>query len=97
VASSDPFAVSTSSGPYVFVRGGDNATWYRRFAGGTWTAWDSLGGATLAGPIAAFDSSTGLFVFVIGTDGALYYQRFASTWSGWQRLGGDFAPVRGGR
>jgi hypothetical protein len=97
VLSSDPFAVSTSTGPYVFARGGDNATWFRRFTGGSWTPWDTLGGATVAGPVAAFDPASGLFVFVIGTDGALYYQRLTTAWSGWQDLGGDFAPVRGGR
>src|SRR5262249_45212884 len=96
---SDPFAVSHSTGLYVFVRGNDNAVRYQQWVAGSWSGWISLGGGASAGPGAAGDASRGLCVFARGSDAAsLWSRRFVSgAWSDWQSLGGQFAPVRGVR
>jgi hypothetical protein len=36
--------VSTSLGVFGFCTGADNATWWGRFNGDTWSGWQSLGG-----------------------------------------------------
>lgn len=97
----------------VFVRGLDDALWYRTLsADGIWTPWQSLGGVLTADPSAmAFgypdDGEEGpdfeLQVFGRGTDGALWSRRFVGGpdggWEPWGSLGGILkgGPGAGGR
>lgn len=72
----------------VFVRGSDNALWYRSFDGTSWGGWKSLGGVLSDDPDGATLSGNA-YVFVRGTDNKLWYQKFDGTsWSGWTTLGG---------
>lgn len=77
----------------VFVRGDDNALWWRHYDGSSWTAWESLGGALTSSPAAIAGSTSGTgatIVCVRGTDGAIW-ARFSSggTWINWEPLGGQ--------
>jgi hypothetical protein len=96
-------AARTTSAVTAFVRGTDDAVWYRTTAPGT--GYTTLGGRILYGPAAVSWGGNRLDVFVIGTDGALYHR--AGTAGGifndWEYLGGrltaspaalSFAPDR---
>ncbi|MCC7354890.1 MAG: hypothetical protein IT330_14190, partial [Anaerolineae bacterium] len=51
---SDPVAISRQSGQIdLFVRGYDDALWYRFYNGSSWAAWQSLGGTLASGPAVA--------------------------------------------
>jgi hypothetical protein len=80
----------------VFVRGGDNAIWYRfqtQPNGVNWSNWISLGGLTPGNIAVASNWDGRLELFVRGTDGALYHnwqtqEDSDGSWSGWFSLGG---------
>jgi hypothetical protein len=80
----------------VFMRGGDNAIWYRfqtQPNGNDWSNWISLGGLTPGNIAVASNWDGRLEVFVRGTDNALYHnwqtqQDSTASWSGWSPLGG---------
>jgi hypothetical protein len=81
---------------YLFVRGSDNALWYKYWTGTTWTAATSLGGVLAAGsaPAATSPGTSAIDVFVQGTNGAVYEKtttNSGATWSGWTFLGGTLA------
>jgi hypothetical protein len=85
---SDPSAVASPSGIFVFVRGGDDAVWFQRASAGSFGGFTSLGGDATSDPVGVNDPS-GVYVFVTSRDSGVYYQRFSGTaWSGWQALGG---------
>jgi hypothetical protein len=91
VSASDPTAVVDAAGVWVFVRGPDNALWYRRFLAfyGAWTPWASLGTSIVGTPTAAVDAG-GVWVFAGAPDGAGWYRRFSNssqTWAGWSTVG----------
>jgi hypothetical protein len=44
-ATTTPTVVSGADGIYVFVCGVDNALWYQRFDGSSFSGWQSLGGS----------------------------------------------------
>jgi microsomal dipeptidase-like Zn-dependent dipeptidase len=72
----------------VFVRGTDDACWYRSFDGRAWSPWVSLGGVLTSDPAAMAVNGTS-WVFVRGTDDAIYYLWTpgpGQQGSGWQRL-----------
>ena len=74
----------------VYVRGGDNAVWYRRYDGTGWSSWTYLAGKTYVSPAAAARRGTSIVdVFVRGTDNAIYQRyRNGNTWSsGWGSIG----------
>ncbi len=83
---------------YVLARGGDNAIWGNRRAGGPgnpWSGWHTVGGAIRSDPVAV---ATGSDVFVLGRglDDGAYVNRFNGTaWLGYTALGGkiDSEPV----
>jgi hypothetical protein len=90
-----PTAVSLGDDVYIFGRGtGDvGELWYRRFSGGTWGPWTSLGGGLNAPPVAV-PAGTDLYVFVRGNDNSLYYRRLSGgSWSDWGALGGGIVGV----
>ncbi len=73
----------------VFVRGGDNALWYRRWDGTGWSGWASLGGFLTSAPSAISWGVGRTDVFVRGGDNALWHIAWTgSSWSAWQWLGG---------
>ena len=77
---------------YVYVRGTDNAIWYRqRSGGGPWSPWASLGGKALGAPTVSSGAPTHYnlapVVWVRGTDGALWQNSSMSSTS-WYSLGG---------
>ena len=85
---SDPSAVSWGSGRIdVFARGADNALWHRWYAG-SWSAWESLGGALSSGPDASSWGSGRLDVFARAKDNSLQHMSYEGKWSGWESLGG---------
>jgi hypothetical protein len=80
----------------VFVRGADNAIWYRfqtQPNGTTWSNWISLGGS-LSGNVAVASNWDGrLEVFATGTDAVPYHiwqtqTDSSGSWSQWESLGG---------
>ena len=77
----------------LFVRGLDNALWWRHIpSGGTWGAWNSLGGGLSSSPAVAAYGTNYLQVNARGNDGAL--------WSRWSNNGGSswtswYKPIAG--
>jgi hypothetical protein len=82
----------------VFVRGTDQAVWYRAFsdARGTWGPWTSLGGRAIGTP-GVICVATGRYpaVFVRGTDDALWRRDLSGDPSGskWFSFGGRLASA----
>lgn len=63
--------------------------------GGSWSAWNSLGGVLIYPRIAVFDNVTcHLEVFGVGGDGAMWHiwqtNAGSGPWSGWASLGGGY-------
>jgi Uncharacterized protein conserved in bacteria (DUF2334) len=91
---SSPGATSRPSGAIdVFVRGGDNALWWRSYESSSdaWGAWSSVGGliASGTGPAACAKDANSLDVFVQGSNNALWHRSLqGSSWSAWESLGG---------
>jgi hypothetical protein len=80
----------------VFVRGSDNALWHKWFAGGSWSGWESLGGALTSDPSAVGWDWSQIFVFAKGTQDTLIYKRWNSStgWSQvWESQGGWLASA----
>ncbi|MGA8071600.1 MAG: lectin like domain-containing protein [Halobacteriota archaeon] len=82
----------------LFVRGTDNALWYKYWTGTTWTAWKSLGGTLTSSPAATSPGNGTIDVFVRGSNGALYQKTTTNngtSWSNWSSLGGQLASGTG--
>jgi hypothetical protein len=95
-----PPVVTPTSSPAIvdslslFVRGSDNAIWYKTWNGATWSNATSLGGNCTSAPAATSPSSGVINVFVQGTTGTVYEKtttNSGTTWSGWTSLGGVLA------
>jgi hypothetical protein len=75
----------------LFVRGGDNALWWRTLANGKWSAWKSLGGYLTSSPFATSIRNNDIWVAVRGGDGAcysIYTGDGGATWA-WKYEGGQ--------
>jgi hypothetical protein len=83
----DPAAVSRQSGVIdVFAVGKDNAMWHNSYSG-SWSGWQSLGGAFTTGPASSSPANNEVDVFGVGTDGTLYQSIWtAGVWSAWQQV-----------
>src|SRR5438270_6824938 len=80
--------------PVAFLRGSDNALWYRPFTGSGWGQWHSLGGVLTAEPRAAFDASGRIDVFIRGVGDDVWQRSFdGATWGSWTSLGGVIASA----
>ncbi|MGA2885050.1 MAG: carboxypeptidase regulatory-like domain-containing protein [Halobacteriota archaeon] len=83
---------------FLFVRGSDNALWYKTWNGATWSNATSLGGNLTSAPAATSPAAGTIDVFVRGTNGGLYEKTTANngtSWSGWIPLGGQLASGTG--
>jgi hypothetical protein len=92
---SSPFATtakfhgSADDAVGLFARGRDNALWTRKFIGGQWSGWSSLGGILSSAASVAPLPDGGFDVVVRGADNAIWTQIYDGTkWSGWASLGG---------
>jgi hypothetical protein len=98
----DPAAASLDNyNLSLFCRGGDNAIWWKRWDGYSWSSWQSLGGTWLEGPGATRYYQPGdgyhLNVYAVDSSGTLKekYCRQAGSgcannvWYGWQLPGSD--------
>ena len=79
----------------VFVRGADNALWYRErltASNFSWTPWKSLGGYLTSDPAAVSWGLNRIDVFARGSNGQLIHRwlsgDFEPKWSNWESLGG---------
>jgi len=78
----------------LFVRGTDNALWWRHEAAGVWSAWKSLGGVLTSSPAATgfiIASNYMIYVGVRGGDGALWTRNTmdgGGAWTSWLSFGG---------
>jgi hypothetical protein len=73
---------------HLFVRGTDNALYYRHEASGAWGQWVSLGGRLTSSPSAA-SYQFGVFVCARGGDGAFWYKTGdGENWGAWYTRGG---------
>ena len=73
----------------VFVEGGDNGLWYRRWYGTGWSPWASLGGYLTSAPSAVSWGVGRTDVFARGGDNALWHIAWTGAgWSQWESLGG---------
>lgn len=74
----------------VVATGADGAVWHRPYSGGTWFAWQSLGGSVAAGtsPAIASGGSNKLNVYVKGQNGRLWHKSWSGSWSSFNDLGG---------
>ncbi len=85
----------------LFVRGTDNALWWRHEAGGVWSAWTSLGGVLTSSPAATgfiIGSNYVVYVGVRGTNGALYWKQTmdgGGAWTSWLSFGGQLLEGTG--
>jgi hypothetical protein len=89
----DTAMVTHGSSVDLYVVGGDEALWTRRYDGTRWSGWQSLGGVLVSTP-AAMTHGSDVFVTAVGADDALWYRRYrAGRWSAWTSLGGIVASV----
>jgi Astacin (Peptidase family M12A)/Repeat of unknown function (DUF346) len=77
----------------VFVRGGDNALWYKetdhQYCELCWTDWQWLGGTLTSEPAAVSWGLGRIDVFAKGTNNQLIHKwRSEGKWSDWESLGG---------
>jgi len=82
----------------LFVRGTDNALWWERWNGATWSSWQTLGGALTSSPAATSPGNGLIDVFVRGTDNALWERTTTNggaTWSSWYKIGGQILAGTG--
>jgi hypothetical protein len=94
---SGPSAISKSPIEFfeesVFVRGADNAIWFRDFSDGLgeWLPWRRLGGRSLGAPgtTCVGAATNPMIVYVRGTDRALWRKEVGG--GGWTSLGGVLA------
>jgi len=97
----DPAAACSQPGTNgydLFVRGTDNAVWWRHETSGTWGSWVSLGGSVTSSPAAASSRSNELYVAARGTNGQLYRTYTLDggiNWSGWVSRGGNMLAGTG--
>lgn len=77
----------------AFVRGTDDAVWFRRTDRSV--GYDTLWGAIQFGPAAVSPAGDLLDVFAVGTDGGLYHESGSTCgpWSGWESLGGQLTAT----
>lgn len=76
----------------VFVKGTDNALWYRTWNGTTWGAWTSLGGVLTSDPSAVSGGANQIDVFARGTDNSIWHRAWNGTsWSSWDNAVGGTA------
>ena len=97
-ASSPAVTAQNANSLDLFVRGSDNALWYKYWTGTTWTVATSLGGNLTSAPAATSPAAGTIDVFVRGTNGGLYETTTANngtSWSGWIPLGGQLASGTG--
>ncbi len=80
-------AVGLGSGTAAFVRGADDAVWYRTAQ----SDWASAGGIIKYGPAVASWDGQRIDLFVVGIDGALYHRVGwpDGSWWPWESLGGQ--------
>ncbi len=89
---SSPTGLSGTAAGYVFAIGGDGGVWSQRIAGGSWTAWQSLGGRSPT-PVAATWRDGEPMLAVLGLDQAVWTLRMTGgAWRGWRSLGGRSYP-----
>lgn len=90
-----PASASMSTGTVnVFLRGTDDAIWYKWWTGSSWSSWTNIGGTFVSSPAAVSTSSGTLYVFGRGTDNAIWYKLWnGSSWSQWVSLGGTFTSA----
>jgi hypothetical protein len=86
-AGSDPAALASSDGVWLFVRGGDGHLYGQLNEGSGWPGWTNLEGGVKGNPIpVAFGQQ--IFVFVRGADLNVYARRYDGTaWQEWVPLG----------
>ncbi|MGZ4923258.1 MAG: hypothetical protein ACXV5H_04715, partial [Halobacteriota archaeon] len=85
---SGPAASSWGNGRLnLFVQGTDNVLWHKSYTG-TWSGWQSLGGALSSSPAAAASGGNRIDVFVRGTDNGLWEKAYNGGWGGWTSVGG---------
>ena len=88
---SAPTAVTAGTGVvYAFVRGCDNAVYFRTLGPNGWSPWSSLGGVAISDVTAVVSTAGQIYLFVIGANQALYSLAQTSTgaWGQWRNLGG---------
>jgi len=92
-ATSSPDASSGAANHLdAFVRGTDNALYWKSWNGTAWTDWSGLGGGLTSSPGAASWGANHADVFVRGTDNGLWHSTWDGTkWSVWQSLGGGLS------
>ena len=93
-ASSPAVTAQNANSLDLFVRGSDNALWYKYWTGTTWTTATSLGGNLSSAPAATSTANGVMDVFVQGSDNGLWYKTTTNngtSWSGWNSLGGSLA------
>jgi hypothetical protein len=83
----------------VFVRGSDNALWWRHWSGTTgWETWRSLNGILTSDPAAASNGSGNITVSARGTTGACYVRSTTdggAHWTDWSSFGGQLLAGTG--
>jgi outer membrane protein assembly factor BamB len=89
LTSSPDASSSGANAVNVFVRGTDNALWYRTWNGTTWSAWATLGGTLTADPSSVSQGANSIDVFARGTDNGIWHRNWnGTTWSLWDSVGG---------
>lgn len=91
-AGASPTANSTSDGAIrVFVRGADNALYFRLWDGTAWGAWTNLGGALASDPAVTSYVQNGhdrIDVYAKGSNGYLWHRAYewSTGWRNWESL-----------
>jgi len=92
---SDASVISPANGQiYVFMRGHDNALYYRNFTAAAWSAsWTRLGGVLASEPAAVSVGGGTIIIFVQGADNHLWYYTLGGATPGWSNAGGMLAAA----
>ncbi|WP_433363128.1 glycoside hydrolase family 27 protein [Actinoplanes sp. CA-142083] len=83
-------AVDGSGAVHVTVRYRTDEIWERVYSGGSWSAWQNLGG-TLSGSPTLLGTSGRVYMFAVAADNRLWQRNFVDgAWGGWFQRG-EFA------
>jgi alpha-galactosidase len=83
-------AVDASGAVHVTVRHRTDEIWERVRTGGTWSAWQNLGG-TLNGSPTLLGTAGRIYLFAVAADNRLWQRNFVDgAWGGWFQRG-EFA------
>jgi C1A family cysteine protease len=98
VAGAPAVSAQNANSVDLFVKGTDNALWYKHWDGTKWSNSKSLGGVLTSDPAATSSATGTISVFVRGNDNGIWSRTTTdggATWSNWVSIGGQIPSGTG--